>query len=808
MVEFYMKISKKWLSQYMDLGDRSMEEVAKAITDAGFEVEEILPMAQGTNLVIGEVLTCEDHPDSDHLHVTTVDTGDGIRQIVCGAPNVAVGQKVIVALPGAKLPGGEIKSGNIRGQKSDGMICALFELGVDKHALRQDQIDGIEVLPSEAPVGNHDPLGYLGLDDVVLDISLTPNRADCQAMWNMAAEIAAILDLNYTLPNCTGIANGKDDAPSSLQIYSQTEKCPHFLGKVIGSVTIHESPRWMKELLHASGIHSINNVVDISNIVMLETGQPMHFYDLKAIPAQEITVKDGLTLDYTALDGVTYKLLPEDIVITTQDRPIGIGGVMGGDDSKIEDTTTGLIIECASFDSVSIRNTARRLGLNTDASVRYQRGIEPLAAQKAVDRAVQLLIEYADAKDIQQTVEFGNDHFEERTITCSLTALNDRLGTDFTLEEVMDVLARLGLNPTTQEEEITVNVPSTRQDLEGMADLSEEIIRMIGYDRLPSTLPIMEMTEGKLNPKQRQRRFIRTLLTENGLQDAITYTLVSSAKKDDAVLSTGKALELPTPLSEERRFIRTSILPSLLESAAGNLARGNKNVNLFEISELSSESGVNEHLALVLTGTLEETKWLKDSVPADFYTIKGLLEEMLERLGLNASRLFFKPNKKDVIHFHPGRSAEVYIGKDLIGMIGEIHPTYGSRIGIKQGVMGEIDLDKVLTTKKSKVKFVPISKYPAVVRDLAFVVDQSLPASRIIDVIKRSGKLGKEAIVRNVDVFDVYEGEHVEENKKSIALTMTFQSDKQTLNEEEINRVFNAIIEAITSQCHATLRSA
>lgn len=804
----FMKISKKWLSQYMDLGDRSMEEIAQAITDAGFEVEDVLPMAQGTNLVIGEVLTCEDHPDSDHLHVTTVDTGDGIRQIVCGAPNVAAGQKVIVALPGAKLPGGEIKSGSIRGQQSDGMICALFELGVDKHALRQDQIDGIEILPSDAVVGNHDPLGYLGLDDVVLDISLTPNRADCQAAWNMAAEIAAILDVDYTLPNCAGVANGKDDAPSTLQIVSQTEKCPHFLGKVIGSVTIHESPKWMKELLRASGIHSINNVVDISNIVMLETGQPMHFYDLKAIPAQEITVKDGLSVDYTALDGVTYKLLPEDIVITTQDRPIGIGGVMGGDDSKIEDTTTGLIIECASFDSVSIRNTARRLGLNTDASVRYQRGIEPLAPKKAVDRAVQLLIEYADAKDIQQTVEFGNDHFEERTITCSLKAINDRLGTDFTLKEVVDVFARLGLNPITQKEDITVSVPSTRQDLEGMADLSEEVIRMIGYDRLPSTLPVMEMTEGKLNSKQRQRRFIRTMLSENGLQDAITYTLVSAAKKEEAVLSTGKALELPTPLSEERRFIRTSILPSLLESVAWNLARGNKNVNLFEISELSSESGVKEHLAMVLTGALEETKWLKDRVPADFYTIKGLLEEMLERLGINASRLFFKPNKKDTLHFHPGRSAEVYIGKDLIGIIGEIHPTYGSQVGIKQGVMGEIDLDKVLATKKSKVKFIPISKYPAVVRDLAFVMDKSLPASRIIDVIKRSGKLKKEAVVKHVDVFDVYEGEHVGENEKSIALTMTFQSDKQTLNEDEINQVFNAIIEAITSQCHATLRSA
>lgn len=790
----------------MDLGDLSMEDVANAITNAGFEVEEIMPMAQGTNLIIGEVLSCKDHPDSDHLHVTTVDTGEGVRQIVCGAPNVATGQKVIVALPGAQLPGGEIKSGQIRGEKSDGMICALFELGVDKHALSQEQIDGIEVLPADAPIGNRDPLGYLGLDDVVLDISLTPNRADCQATWNMAAEIAAILNLECKLP-ALSLKNQQEEKETNLRIHSDTKKCPHFLGKVIGSVSIHESPQWMKDLLRASGVHSINNVVDISNIVMLETGQPMHFYDIQAIPAQEITVKDGLTTDYTALDGNTYNLLPEDIVITTQERPIGIGGIMGGDDSKIEDTTTGLIIECASFDSVAIRNTARRLGLNTDASVRYQRGIEPLAAQKAMDRAVELLVKYADAKDLEKTVEFGQDNFVSRQITCTLDAINDRLGTDFSLEEVIDVLSRLSLNPVVEGEKITVVIPSTRQDLEGMADLSEEVIRMLGYDRLPSTLPIMEMTEGKLNSRQRQRRFIRTVLLENGLQDAITYTLVSASKKDNAILSVGESLELPTPLSEERRFIRTSILPSLLESTLWNLARGNKNVNLFEISELSAKEGVKEHLALVLTGALEETKWLKDYVPTDFYTLKGLVEEILERLGLNSSRLFFKPNKKDTVHFHPGRSAEVYIGKDLIGLIGEIHPSYASEIGLKQAVMGEIDLEKVLDAKKSKVKFVPISKYPAVVRDLAFVVDKSLPASRIIDVIKRSGKLKKESIVKNVDVFDVYEGEHVKENEKSIALTMTFQSDKQTLNEEEINQVFNQIIDAITSQCHATLRS-
>lgn len=803
-----MKISRKWLDRYMDLGERAMDDVATAITNAGFEVEEILPLSQGTNLVIGEVLTCKDHPDSDHLHVTTVDTGDQVRPIVCGAPNVAAGQKVIVALPGAVLPGGTIKSGKIRGEVSDGMICSLAELGVDKHALSEAQLAGIEVLPEDAPVGNNDPLGYLGLDDTVLDVSLTPNRADCQAAWSMAAETAAILGLECKLPEVDGAADVAADVPTELKIVSETERCPHFYGKVVNNVTIKPSPKWMQELLRASGMHSINNVVDISNIVMLETGQPMHFYDKNALPHREITVKDDLDCDYTALDEVTYHLQPNDVVITSNGQPIGIGGVMGGNDSKIEDTTQGIIIECASFDHVSIRNTARRLNLNTESSIRYQKGIEPLAAKKAIDRAVDLLIQYADAKDFEQTVEFGSDNYQERTITCTLDDLNNRLGTDFSLDEIVDVFTRLQLSPVVEGETITVTVPSTRQDLEGMADLSEEVIRMIGYDRLPSTLPVMEMTEGKLNPQQRQRRFIQTVLCENGLQDAITYTLVSSAKKDNAIFSTGDSLELPTPLSEERRYLRTSILPSLLESAAYNHARGNKGVNMFEISELTSTKGVVEHLAIVLTGAMNENRWLKTFTPADFYTLKGLIEDILERSGIGENRLFFKPNKKDTKHFHPGRSAEVYIGKDLIGLMGEIHPLYGAEVGLKHAVMAELDLDKILKTKKSKIRFTPVSKYPAVYRDLAFVVAKDLPASKIVDVIKRSGKLGKETIVKNVDVFDVYEGEHVGENEKSIALTMTFQSDQQTLDDEKITTVFNSIIDAIVSQCKATLRSA
>lgn len=800
-----MLLSRKWLSQYMDVSDLTIEEIANKITSAGFEVEAIEKMSQGTNLVIGKVLTCQDHPDSDHLHCTTVDVGDEVLKIVCGAPNVAAGQKVIVAKVGAVLPDGEIKAGVIRGQESNGMICALFELGVDKHLLTEEQLSGIEVLPEDAPVGNTNPLAYLGLDDEIMDIGLTPNRNDCQAIFNMSLETGAILNRPVQIPNYAHAADV--GSPSQLKIHSSTKKCPSFFGKVIGNITIKESPKWMQELLASAGVHSINNVVDISNIVMLETGQPMHFYNAAAIPNQEITVADGFDEDYTALDGVTYHLLPEDIVITNQGKPIGIAGIMGGDDSKITDDTTSLIIECAQFDHVSIRNTARRLNLNTDASVRYQKGIEPLAAQKALDRAVQLLIEYADAKEIEATVEYGVNPYQPKVLTCTLEQINGRLGTDFTAEEVNDVFKRLYFEPHYENGVYTCTMPSNRTDMEGMADLSEEVIRLLGYDRLPSTLPFMEMTEGKLNPKQQTTRYVRNYLCAQGLQDCVTYTLVSTEKKDNAILPMGKATELAIPISEERRWIRTSILPSLLDVVAYNRSHSLNNINVFEISDVSNIEKSTTHVAFVLTDDLQDTRWAKYTLPADFYTAKGLMEELFDHMGIASQRVQFKVNTKDTTHFHPYRSAEVYVGKDLVGLLGEIHPKYAKATNAKKAIMAEFDLDALIAVKKAKIKFVPVSKYQSVTRDIACVVNRSVQVGDMIQAIKKHGKLEKENIIRDVQVFDVYEGLPMPPTEKSVALSILFQSDKQTLNDEQITSVFKEIIASLEKEFDAVLRN-
>lgn len=800
-----MNISKKWLSQYMDIEDLTIEEIADRITAAGSEVEGIFRMSEGSHLVIGEVLSCEAHPDSDHLHVCQVNVGSTVEQIVCGAPNVASGQKVIVARVGAQLPGGEIKASVIRSQPSNGMICSLVELGVDPHSLSEESKNGIEVLDEDAPVGCEDPLGYLGLDDAVMDVGLTPNRNDCMAAWAMAKEAGAVLNRKVTLPSCDGAAD--TGVKGRLKVASTTDKCPLFLGKVINSVTIKESPKWMRELLHAAGMKSINNVVDISNIVMLETGQPLHFYDIDALPAQEITVKDHMTEVYTALDGVDYQLEKDDLVITSEGKPIGIAGIMGGNDSKIEDTTRGIIIEAAVFHHVSIRNTARRLNLGTDASVRYQKGIEPLATFKAMDRAVQLLIEYADAKDMEETVQYGTNDYEPVSFTIDLTNINTLLGTDFEEGEVMDVLQRLDLQPVKKDEAIRVVIPSYRTDLMMEADIAEEIIRIIGYDRLPSTMPTMPATVGALDARQQLRRKLRTTLTALGYHEAETYTLVSERLLHDGVMPLDDAISLASPMSEDRRFVRSSILPSLLESAVYNQARSIKDLALFEISNVYGKSVVEERLAVVMNGDIQKSRWQKLALTADFYTVKGLIESLFAHLGYDKKRILFKENTLDTVHFHPYQSAVVYLGKDVLGIIGKIHPQMAKEYSVtKETVMAELRLDVVLKNKAAKVKFKPLSKYPAITRDLAFVVEESVQVQQIADSIERHGKLDKEHIITDVEVFDVYTGEHVEKGKKSIALSITFQSAQRTLKDDEINEVHQVILSALEKDVHAVLR--
>lgn len=796
-----MLISKKWLSQYMDLSDVTMEEIADKITSAGLEVEGIEYGSSATNLVIGQIVQCEDHPDSDHLHVCQVNDGNTIRQIVCGAGNAREGIKVIVALPGAKLPGGEIKNGVIRGVESNGMLCSLLELGVDAKSLSDEQKAGIEELSEDAVVGDVDVLGYLGLDDIILDIGLTPNRNDCMAAFAMAREVGAVLNKEVNLPNYEGCSD--TGVKSALQIASKTDKCPLYLGKIIREVTIKESPKWMKQLLMASNIKSINNVVDISNLVMLETGQPLHFFDLAKLTSENIVVRDDLTCEYTALDEITYQIEAGDIMITVDDKPVAIGGIMGGDDSKIDENTKGILIESAAFNHVAVRNSSRKFNLNTDASIRNQKGIEPNAPYAAMDRAVQLLVEYADAKGLEETVSNTSKNVVCKQFDVNLARMNKLLGTSFSEAQVLGVLTRLQFNPTKNNEDIHVVVPTYRQDISIEADIAEEIIRMIGFDDLASTLPVMPETVGALTKRQALRRNLRNILTKQGYYEAQTYTLISAKTLADAIMPFETHVTLPSPMSEDRKYIRTSILASLLDAVAYNNARSLKDVALFEISNVYAQDYVEERLAMTLSGSLQKCRWDKFEIKADYYTMKGIVQSILSVLGFSEARIRFEENTMDTKHFHPYQSACVYIGKELFGILGKIHPSMAKAYDVDTNtVMCELNLEVILNNKAGKVKFEAISKFPQVTRDLAFVVKDEINVSDIVNAIKKQGK----GIIQNVEVFDVYKGEHVSVGYKSIALSIHMQAKDHTLTDEEVNQVHDAILEVLKKDMDADLR--
>ena len=795
-----MKVSMKWLGRYVDLSDIHAFDLAAKLTLAGLEVESVEALAQGTHLIIGKVLSCIEHPQSDHLHICQVDLDKQTTQIVCGAPNVAVGQKVIVAQTGAVLPAITIKKAIVRGVESNGMICALYELGVAAKYLSEEQKNGIEVLGDDAIVGQ-DPLAYLGLDDIVLDVKQTPNRSDFNALWSIAQEVGALLNRKVTLPDArTAALAGK---PTSLVIRSTTAACPTFYGKIIGSLKVKESPRWLKESLLAAGIKSINNVVDISNFVMCETGQPLHFYDLAKVPLREITVMDGLTGTLKTLDESSIPLYRDDLVITSGGLPIGLAGIMGGDESKIDEQTTGIIIEAALFDPLRIRNTARRVNLITEASLRFQKGLESQMPDKAMHRALELLLALADAKELEATVEFGQPDFTLRHVSVAHSHIEALLGIKVTQSRCVEIFQLLHLAPAVHGEIITCTIPSYRLDLTIAEDLIEEVGRIVGYDSIEGTLPIMETLSGELDSRQKQRRRIHAGCQGFGMNEAITYTLVSKNKIDAAVLPLGEAYEILSPSSDERRFVRVGLLPSLLETAAYNTAHKMKDFMLYEVSALSAKNCREERLAFVLSGNITHSLWQKHGYSVDYYTAKGIVEALAFELGFDPSRLNYQKPTLALSTFHPYRSAEVFLGKQRLGIIGEIHPKLAKELGVSAWVIAELNLELFLTQKAAKVKYTPLTKYPIVQRDLALVMDESIAAGTIESIVKKAGK----ALVKEIKFFDLYTGTHVEPGKKSLAFSVSYQASDHTLEESEIAEIHSRILLALKNELDAQLRA-
>ena len=799
-----MLVSLKNVNQYVNLSGLTAEEIANKLTFAGDEVEEIRVLASGTNLVIGHILECVAHPNSDHLHVLKVDLGPkyGVTQIVCGAPNARAGLKVIVAREGAKLPQIEIKKGVIRGEESNGMCCSLLELGVDAKYLSDYQKAGIEELPEDAPVGEENVLGYLGLDDVVLNLKVYANRPDLLSIFNVARELGAIYNRPVNLPKVTS----KVDFQTKLVVGSKTKRCTQFSGKEIKGIVTKPSPKWMSDYLMAMGIRSINNIVDIGNYVMLMTGQPLHMYDADKLAKAELYAQDDYDGDFIALDEKTYKIIPGDIVICTNNKPMCLGGVMGSLECAVDENTKNIYIEAASFDGASIRHSSNRLGLASESSSRFVKGTNHFQSAFVLDYAAMLINELCEAKSNSNNVIYQSEEEKDHIVSCSVNKINARLGTSFKKEEIEDVLTRLNFELKFKDNnEFTAKVPAYRLDVSCDADLSEEVIRVLGFENVKSILPCLDTHVGSLTLRQQRIKNIRDYLLSQGLDECLTYSLLSKKEMNNfCLLNKEENYVLLNPITDEHEVLRTHILHSLLKTATYNVARQNKNLALFETSNMISQSSRSEHLAIVLVGQALN-QGLMDKENYSFYNMKGLVEGLFSALGIEASRYRFERFVDEGHELHPGKAAKIIFQNQIIGVMGELHPNQIEKydLGKTSAVALEMDLELLLAAKVSETKMSPISRFPSVSRDLAFVLDASIPAGDVIKTIKTVGR----GLVNNCEVFDVYQGTGIAEGKKSMALSVTYRKEDGTLTDKEIGDIEDKIKFELSRSYKAEIRS-
>lgn len=781
-----MKLSLNFVKDYIDLDEKlSVEEIAEAMTRAGNEYDLAEKLVNATNLVIGEVKECEMHPDSDHLHLCKVDIGSEVLDIVCGAPNVRKGLKVIVAKVGAELPGDfKIKKGMIRGQESNGMLCALYEIGIDKKFLSEADKNGIHELPQNAPVGE-DPIKYMKLDDSVVDFELTANRGDLLSILGMAFELGAIYDKNVK-PVTTSYKQNGEDINKEFSVGIETENCKLFLAKKAKNVTIKESPEFIKNRLIASGIRPINNVVDISNYVMLELGQPLHFYDADNLGNKIVVRMAKQDEKLTTLDNIERTLSSEDIVITDGNKSIGLAGVMGGLDTEVEETTKNIIIESAIFDSVKVRKTSNKI-LRSEASNRFEKGLDPARTYMAMERACTLLEKYADAQIQTGIVEYDTTENEEKVIEIEYQFINDVLGTNISKEDILNVFRKLAFETQDKGTSAIVIVPTRRIDISIKEDLVEEVGRIYGVDNIQGKLPVVPMKMGSLDKTTRK---IRAKLSNLGLSETLSYILINDKDVHKFTIDEFEEVKLLDPITEERNTLRYSMIPSLYKIYEYNKARENKDVCLFEIGKgfwkKQENYGENQKICILMTG--EYYNGIDNSKNVDFYDIKGVTEELLDYLGYENRYSFVVP-KQIPAEFHPGQTAEISVNNDVVGIIGKIHPT----IEKESVYVMEINLDKLLEKRVGKMKFKEISKFPTVKKDLALLVNKDVTSKEVEMLIKK--KAGK--LLLDINVFDVYEGNNIDKNKRSIAYSLTFGANDRTLSDDEINEIMNKIIEEL-----------
>ena len=787
-------ISLEWLNDYVDIANIDPKELAEKITKAGVNVEKIITN-HINNLVIGEVVECENHPDSDHLHICKVNIGNDVLQIVCGAPNVRKGLKVIVAQVGSVLPGNfEIKKGTIRGVESNGMLCALYELGLEEKT-EENYNKGIHELNIDAPVGE-DPFKYLNLDTTLYELDIHKHRNnDCFYHIGFAYEVAAILNKKVKLPDLT-INPINDNINNYFNLKVETKKCPYYLAKMVKDVEIKESPDFIKKRLIDAGMRPINNVVDISNYVMLEYGQPLHFFDKNKL-GNNIVVRDAFDDEkIITLDEKERILNHNDIVITDGSKPVAIAGVMGGLNTDVDENTKDILIESAIFDGVSIRYTSNKLNLKSEASIRYGKGLNYEYTSDAIERACHLLEKYAGAKVLSGIVKYDNIDKTPKVVTFDSNEVNKMLGINISKENMEKEFDRLGFAYELNNDTFTVTIPNRRLDIEAnVNDIAEEIGRLYGYHNLIGTLPRLDLKKGEYKGDLKLRKDVSKHMRSLNLNEVKTYTLVSPEMAKLFNYENKEKAILPNPMSIDKSVVRTTLIPSLINIYEYNKARKVNDILIYEISKTyDKEYKEDVKLSILMKGNYISNDWMNSKIKVDFYLIKGIIENVLNYLGFKNRYSF---DKESINNLHNGISASISVDREKIGIIGRIHPAI---------IKDEVYVCEISLTKLNKpikpIKYKESSKYPEIVKDAAFVVNKDILSKDIVECIKKAG--GR--LLTNVDVFDVYTGENVKENEKSIAYTFTFKDENRTLNDEEVNVVFRNIIDKVTEKFNAKLR--
>ncbi|KZK09710.1 Phenylalanyl-tRNA synthetase beta chain [Lactococcus cremoris] len=777
-------------------------ELEQKMSTSGIEVEGVTSPQEGlSKLVVGEVLSSEDIPET-HLHITQVNVGaDEALQIVCGAPNVRVGMKVIVALVGARIADNyKIKKGKIRGVESLGMLCALDEIGFDEKINPMKHEDGIFEMPADAKVGDS-IFPYLDMDDEIIELSITPNRADALSMNGAAWEVGAIYDLPVKLEE-KSLVEASESVASKITVKVETDKVPTYKIRLIEGVKIAKSPQWLQNRLMNAGVKPINNVVDVTNYVLMAFGQPLHSFDFAKFGSDEILVRQAKSGEkITTLDHVERELDDSDIVVTANGLPVALGGVMGGADSEITDETTNVALEAALFDGTSIRKTSQKFALRSEASSRFEKGINEGTVREALDFAAAMIVELAGGKVLSGLVESNDYQPLLPKVSITLSRVNGALGTDLSLETVKKIFVQLGFGVEVEGEKFTCEIPSRRWDIHIEADLVEEVARIYGYDNLPSTLPLSQ-NAGELTDMQKFRRTVRTGLESSGLNEVIGYSLVTPEKATEFVGEL-ETTSLMMPMTEDRQTLRANMIPGLLDIVNYNQNRKNADVAIYEIGNIFLPNADDirptevPNLAFAISGNVVDKSYNGQAVPVDFYYAKGIVENLLETY----EEVEFVPTNNQAA-MHPGRTAVININGRLAGFVGQIHPATAKKYDVAETYVASLDMKVMLEELPAQTIFNDIPKVQAVHRDIALLIDAEVTHAQIVSVIKSS----RVKTLKQVELFDIYQGKNLPAGKKSMAYSLTFQPAENTMTDDEITAAVNKITKNLVEKLNVEIR--